>query len=254
VVEQWIDEGSIADLRDEAVAATARATSSRSTGRRRSGEVAPEVLDDIERQAQAGRVARYTERLSAAADALDRGRFEDARRMVQPVLRDLPDVAFAHELAGLALYRVGQWRKAATELEIARGLDRSLHHHAVLADCYRALRRYRDVDDLWSELRQGSPAPSLMAEGRIVAAGALADQGDLAGALKIMKPALAVPKRVRDEHLRQWYVIADLFDRSGDVISARRYFGLVAEHDPDLGEVGERLKSLGRPSRAPRVR
>jgi hypothetical protein len=69
-----------------------------------------------------------------------------------------------------------------------------------------------------------------------------------------MKPALAVPKRVRDEHVRQWYVIADLFDRSGDVISARRYFGLVAEHDPDLGEVGERLKSLGRPSRTLRVR
>ena len=43
-----------------------------------------------------------------------------------------------------------------------------------------------------------------MAEGRIVAAGALADQGDLRGALELMEPATKRPKAVRDFHLRQW--------------------------------------------------
>jgi len=191
-------------------------------------------------------MARYQERLASAADALDRGRYEDARRMVQPVLRDVPELAFAHELAGLASYRMGQWRKAATQLEAARLLDGSLNHHAVLADCYRALRRYTEVDQLWREVREGSPSPALLAEGRIVAAGAQADRGDLNGALRTMSKAGVVPKKVREHHLRQWYVLGDLSDRSGDVIAARRWFGLVAQHDGDFADVQSRLRSLGR--------
>ncbi len=166
--------------------------------------------------------------------------------MVQPVLRDVPELAFAHELAGLASYRMGQWRKAATQLEAARLLDGSLNHHAVLADCYRALRRYTEVDQLWRELREGSPSPALLAEGRIVAAGAQADRGDLNGALRTMSKAGVVPKKVREHHLRQWYVLGDLSDRSGDVIAARRWFGLVAQHDGDFADVQSRLRSLGR--------
>ena len=32
------------------------------------------------------------------------------------------------------------------------------------------------------------------------------------------------PKSVREHHLRQWYVLGDLYDRVGDPISARRWF------------------------------
>ncbi len=166
--------------------------------------------------------------------------------MVAPVLRDLPDLAFGHEIAGLAFYRTGQWRKAVAELEVARELDRTLNHHAVLADCYRALKRYEVVDKLWLELREGSPAPELMAEGRIVAAGALADRGDLQGALKVMERAGETPKRIRDHHLRQWYVLADLHDRSGDIIKARRLFGMIIEHDARFADAVDRLRALGR--------
>ncbi len=215
-------------------------------GRRTPRELAPEIEEELHHAVPPSRSARYQERLTSAADALDRGRYDDARRMVQPVLRDLPDLAFGHELAGLALYRVGQWRKAAAELEIARRLDGTLNHHAILADCYRALRRYAEVEQLWRELREGSPTPALMAEGRIVAAGALADQGDLAGALRVMDKASELPKKVRDHHLRQWYVIGDLYDRSGDVIAARRFFILVAGADPQYADVADRLRGLGR--------
>jgi len=247
--EQWVDEGPI---RAAARKATARAKRpgtpepQRSGNRRTSLELAPSVADELQRAAPAARAARYQERLATAADALDRGRYDDARRMVQPVLRDLPDMAFGHEIAGLALYRTGQWRKAAAELELARQLDRTLEHHAVLADCYRAMRRYDDVEQLWLELREGSPAPDLMAEGRIVAAGALADQGDLKGALKLMERAAEVPKKIRERHLRQWYVLADLHDRSGDIIKARRWFTKIAEVDADFADVAERLRGLGR--------
>ena len=246
--DQWTDEGS---LRDEAEGASKRARSAAplkpvAPVRRRPPELAPEVEGNLDRSVPASKKARYQERLASAADALERGRFDDARRMVQPVLRDVPDLAFAHEISGLAFYNVGQWRKAAAELEVARTLDGSMNHHAVLADCYRALRRYRDVEVLWLELRQGSPAPELMAEGRIVAAGALADQGDLRGALALMQKTGAAPKRVRDHHLRQWYVLADLYDRSGEIIEARRYFRLVAEADAQFSDVADRLRALGR--------
>jgi tetratricopeptide (TPR) repeat protein len=242
--EQWVDEGS---LRDAAAAAAERAAVAPpvTSSRRRSTELAPEVVAEVEAAAPAARQSRLRDRLSAAADALDRGRFGDARRMVQPVLREAPDLAFAHELAGLASYRLGEWRKAVAELELARQLDGTLNHHAVLADCYRALRKYTEVDRLWREVRDGSPAPALMAEARIVAAGALADRGDLSAALALMDKAAAMPKKVRDHHLRQWYVLGDLYDRSGDVIRARRFFGLVAQHDADLADVTERLRVLG---------
>ena len=244
--EQWIDEGS---MRDEADAAARRAAGDDESprGRRISTELAPEVAVALADLAPAARLARYQERLTTAADALDRGRFDDARRMVQPVLRDLPDMAFAHEIAGLALYRLGQWRKAAVELEMARSLvGHTVQHHAVLMDCYRAMGRFKDVEALWLELREASPEPPLLAEGRIVAAGAQADQGDLAGALRTMQKALDVPKKPREHHLRQWYVVADLYDRSGDVVKARRFFQLIAEHDREFADVVERLRSLGR--------
>lgn len=241
--EEWVDEGS---LRDEAIAATSRAATPTTGRQRKDPELAPDVVADLERVAPASRTSRYQERLTSAADALDRGRFADARRMVQPVLRDLPDFAAGHEIAGLALYRLGQWRKAAAELEVARGPTNTLEHHPVLADCYRALRRYHEVDQLWRELRDASPTPALMAEGRIVAAGALADQGDLAGALQLMAKAADIPKKVRDHHLRQWYVLGDLYDRSGDVIKARRFFGLVAVQDREYADVADRLRALGR--------
>ena len=214
--------------------------------RRAPGTLDPEVTAVVEREAASGKAGRYNERLTAAAEALGRGRFDDARRMVQPVIRDLPKVAMAHEIVGVAYYSTGEWRKAVAELELARELDHSVRHHAMLADCYRALRRYDTAAALWVELKAASPEPALMAEGRIVAAGALADQGDLLGALKELDRAREIPKKVRSHHLRQWYVLADLYDRSGDIVEARKFFGLVAQNDRDFADVVQRLAGLGR--------
>lgn len=162
------------------------------------------------------------------------------------MLRDLPNVSLAHEIAGLSWYGVGQWRKAAAELELARTLGQGVRLHAVLADCYRALRRYETVAELWRELRAASPDPGLMAECRIVAAGALADQGDVKGAIALFERQRETPRNVREYHLRQWYALADLLDRAGDVVEARRFFARVAGVDADFVDVRERLAALGR--------
>ena len=41
-------------------------------------------------------------------------------------------------------------------------------------------------------------------------------------------------------------VLGDLYDRVGDPIAARRWFGAVAEYDDDYADVTSRLRGLGR--------
>lgn len=204
------------------------------------------MVDEVRANSPAARAARHEERLLAASEALGRERYPEARRLAQQVVRELPELSLAHEIIGLASYRLGEWRKAAAALEVAKALEGGVRHNAVLADCYRAMRRYSDVDMLWREVREASPHPELMAEARIVAAGALADQGKLAEAIALMQRVSDDPKKVREYHLRQWYVLADLYDRAGDPIKARRWFRQIAAVDREFVDVTDRLRALGR--------
>ena len=115
----------------------------------------------------------------------------------------------------------------------------------MLADCYRALKRYDKVDELWKELKDSSPDAAIVAEGRIVAAGALADKGDLQAAVRVMEQTRKDPAKVREHHLREWYVLADLYDRSGDVIKAREWFTKISRQDKGFADVDARLAELG---------
>jgi tetratricopeptide (TPR) repeat protein len=243
-LEQWVDEG---DLRSEASSAAARAAGGGRRPNRHRASVRPDVSTDVASSARDARRAEVlTQRLGQAQEALDRERFDEARRLGSALVRDLPDVAAVHEVIGLAAYRSQRWKQAAAELELAHSLKPSVELLPVLADSYRALKRWGEVERIWAELRAASPAQEVMAEGRIVAAGAQADQGDLRQALRTMSRATHVPKRVRDHHLRQWYVLGDLHDRAGDTLDATRWFELVAKHDADFVDVRDRLRALGR--------
>jgi tetratricopeptide (TPR) repeat protein len=244
-LDEWIDDG---DVRAEARAASRRASgpgaSGRSRDRRRPVDAA--TAASIEDLVGAQRGARLNERLVAAATALERNRLDEAQRIIRPLVDELPQVAAVRRISGLTAYRLGRWRRAVEELEAAHALDPSVDHLPVLADANRALKRWRRVDELWAAIRAESPAHEVMAEGRIVAAGAAADRGDLHLAIEIMEPAIRKPKRVREHHLRQWYVLGDLHDRAGDPIAAARYFELVAAHDREFADVRFRLDALGR--------
>jgi tetratricopeptide (TPR) repeat protein len=168
-------------------------------------------------------------------------------RLLAPVIKEAPDVAAVRELAGLALYRQGRWAKAARELEEFRRLSGgSVEQNPVLADSYRALGRHSEAEELWRELREASPHPALLTEGRIVAAGSLADRGDLKGAIAVLEKGPLNPKRSpADHHLRLWYALADLYERAGDAPRARELFGRVVAIDPDLADTAQRLAALG---------
>jgi hypothetical protein len=242
-VEQWIDEGSV---RSEAEAAARRASE---PARRRPASVErvdPDVTAQLTEAVGDRRAQRLVERLASASQALERERYDEARRLVTPLLREAPGVAAVHEVAGLANYRLGRWKQAVVELEAATALRPSVELLPVLADGYRALRRWSDVERVWDDVKAASPPHEVMAEARIVVAGAHADRGDIKGAIAVMQPATKPPKRVRDHHLRQWYVLGDLHDRAGDTVGAARWFRTVAQHDADFVDVAERLRSLGR--------
>lgn len=114
----------------------------------------------------------------------------------------------------------------------------------MIADCYRALGRHGKVAELWEELRDASPSAALVAEGRIVYAGSLADQGHLKEAIAVLEAAKRPGRRPQEHHLRVTYALADLFERAGDVPRARQLFGVVAAADAELGDVGARLRAL----------
>lgn len=232
-------------MRAEAVAAARRAAGDAPRGQRAPTRLDPDVHAEI--TAAAGpRSADALRRLAAASEALDRERFDEAHRMVAPLIRQFPGVAAVHELAGLASYRSGRWNQAISELETARALNSSVALLPVLADCYRALRRWVEVEAIWQEVRAASPDHEIAAEARIVVAGSLADRGDLKAAIKLLSGAMRVPKKVREHHLRQWYVLADLCDRAGDTVGAARWFRTIADIDPLYVDVADRLRALGR--------
>jgi tetratricopeptide (TPR) repeat protein len=243
--EQWIDEGSV---RNEATRAAKRAAGEATPPpkRRPPKPLDPEVAAELTAALGAQRGARLTERLAQASEALDRERFQEARRIASAIAKEAPSVSAAHELVGLANYRLGLYKQAVAALETAQDLHPEPALLPVIADCQRAQGRWAAVDRVWSEIKAASPSHEVMAEGRMVAAGALADQGDLRGALALMEPATKRPKAVRDFHLRQWYVLADLYDRTGDPISARRWFSTILEFDDEFADVHDRLRSLGR--------
>jgi tetratricopeptide (TPR) repeat protein len=194
---------------------------------------------------------RVTERMTAALGAYERGRFRDAARMLRTVVDAVPDAPSARELLGLSQYHQGYWKAAITSLEAFARLSGSVDQHPVRMDCERALGRHRRVEALYEELRKGSPDPEVLAEGRMVLAGDRADRGDLAGAIALLTGAGAgrPVRNPAERHLRQWYVLGDLMERSGELARARELFWRIDASDPDAYDVRDRLDALGRPTR-----
>ena len=216
-----------------------------------------ELAAEIRRTAE-GATAHHREvlvsKMEDAVAAYDRGRYAEASRLAGSLALELPTVPAVRELAGLAAYRAGRWRYAVRHLEAFAALGDDLEHVPALMDTYRALHRRPRWPTLWTELRQRSPDPEVLAEARMVAAGFLADQGDLDGAISLLATAGAgrALRNPSNRHLRQWYALADLYERAGDLPRAREFFIRVAQVDPDAYDVAARLGRGTRGRRRPR--
>jgi hypothetical protein len=209
----------------------------------------PAPIEDLgtslTRSVGARRVPRMRSDLDTAARAFDAEHYAEALRTTRGLVDLAPDVPELRELHGLTLYRLGRWREAIVQLEAFRLLTGTADQNHVLADCYRALRRWDDVDDLWEELRSVSPNAEVVNEGRIVVAGSRADRGDLGGAIRLLEKGWRLPARPQDHHLRRAYALADLYERSGQAVRARELFRWVLQVDRSFADVAERVRTLG---------
>lgn len=161
-------------------------------------------------------------------------------------MRTAPGAVSIRELYGLTLYRLGRWKDAIRELRAVGELSGSVDQHPVIADSERALGHHEAVAELWSELRRAGAGSDVLAEGRLVMAGSLSDRGHIAEAISLLEPA--ANREIRkplDRHVRQWYLLADLYERAGDVPRAREYFRRVVAADPEMSDAAERLAVLG---------
>jgi tetratricopeptide (TPR) repeat protein len=181
----------------------------------------------------------------AAADAFAHDREREALRILRPLREQAADSPSVRELCGLCHYRIGNYAAAAKELAAYAELSGSVDQNPVLMDCYRALKRWRKVEELWLELAQVSPSAGLVVEGRIVNAGALADQGRLPEALALLRKRAEHVKAPAEHHLRLWYALGDIEERAGNLARARELFHQVRKADPAFSDVAERLAALG---------
>jgi tetratricopeptide (TPR) repeat protein len=215
-----------------------------------------EVVNELAAAVGQDHATKLSERMAAAARAYERDRYTEAFRITKKLADDVPESAAARELHGLVCYRLGRWSQAIGHLEAARLLGGDdISQLPVMMDCHRALHRHRRVAALWDELRANSPSPDILAEGRMVLASDLADQRKLNAAVDVLASAGAARnlRHPSDRHVRQWYVLADLYERAGDAAHARELFGRVAAADPELADAADRYAALGSRQRRPRA-
>ncbi|HEX5587021.1 MAG TPA: hypothetical protein VFZ17_06910 [Acidimicrobiia bacterium] len=233
------------ERREQPASRTRRAPAAGAPTKRRRRRAGPADVD-VEIRRLAGRNGdRFVRLLMDAADAFAHDRERDALRILRPLREQIPDSPSVRELVGLCQYRIGNYAAATKELEAYAELSGAVDQNPVLMDCYRAQRRWRKVDDAWRDLAEVSPNAEAVAEGRIVYAGALADQGKLSQALLVLRKRAAPVRNPKEYHLRLWYALADLEDRAGNHAVARELFDRVRRADASYADVAERLASLG---------
>lgn len=236
--ETWIDAGPV---RDEARKAVERGDAPR---REKRSTLPDEVRGEVAREAGPSWAGRVQDRLRDAARAYERERYREALQLLKPLSERAPGSAAIRELHGLTLYRLGRWKAAIKELEVAELLGGTVDHHPVLADCHRALGHQNDVERLWDELRRGGAGVEVLTEGRIVFAGSLADRGKVREAIDLLEQGPLNVRKPKDHTLRLWYALAALYERAGEVTRARQLFRRVLETDATFADVADRYDSL----------
>jgi tetratricopeptide (TPR) repeat protein len=233
----WEEDDTII-MSDDAVAESPKPPKVRPSG------IPDAISKELNTAAGSKRAPKLEASLMDASRAFEHERYGDALTTLRALSAQTPDIPAILELTGLCLYRQGKWSDALRQLDRFIELTGSVEQHPVLADCHRALRHFGEVVRYWDELAASSPSAELVAEGRIVMAGAFADQGKLREAISLVERAQLQTKRPRTHHLRLWYTLGDLYERAGDVPSAREWFARILLHDADMADTAERLENL----------
>jgi tetratricopeptide (TPR) repeat protein len=182
--------------------------------------------------------------LTAAVEALDRGRLAEAERAGASAKALAPRSASVREILGMALYRRERYREALQELQAYRRMTGRADQNHLIADAHRALGSPEKAAPLAQEALRARIPAEVRAEAVVVAAAALADMERFEEALTLLRRYPTDPSAARPHDLRVWYVAGDVLERAGRPREAVREFRRIVDHDPDAFDAAERLAGL----------
>jgi tetratricopeptide (TPR) repeat protein len=204
------------------------------------------IRDEIRRTAPAGKEKDVLSRLARAIELLDRDDPKAAAAEAEKAKALAPRAAATREVLGLALYGLGRWQDAITELKAYKRISGRSDQNHLIADSLRGLGRPAEAVPLAEELLREKGAPNeAKAEAVIVAASALADQGRFAEALAFLSRARTRDDVAEGYTLRLWYVKGDILERAGRPGEAAQEFRRIMRHDAGAYDVAERLAAIG---------
>jgi tetratricopeptide (TPR) repeat protein len=190
-------------------------------------------------------VADAARALAEAVVALgEDGDPEVAVRAARAAKRAAPRAASVREALGIALYQVGDFRGARTELAAAQRISGREDLAAMLADIERALGRPERAIALFERVDRSRMEPDAAAELLLVAASAYGDLGRPASGVALIRRHARWPAQLADHHLRLAYAEGALAEQAGDPARARAAFARVFQADPDFYDVADRLERL----------
>jgi tetratricopeptide (TPR) repeat protein len=212
----------------------------------RVGEVLPEeALDELRETARPHAFATAARALADAVVALaDEGDPEAAVAAARAAKRAAPRAAGVREALGIALYQVGDFRGARTELAAAQRISGRGDLDAMLADIERGLGRPERAIAIFERSDRSRIEPDAAAELLLVAASAYGDLGQPAAGVALIRRHARWPVELADHHLRLAYAEGDLAEQAGDPTRARAAFARVVEADPDFHDAADRLERL----------
>ncbi|HET7723182.1 MAG TPA: hypothetical protein VFK68_00975 [Propionibacteriaceae bacterium] len=181
-----------------------------------------------------------------AAGELIEADAESAYAHAEAAKRRAARLPIVREALAETAYAAGHYDVALTEFRALRRMTGSPDYLAVLADCERALGRPDAALRLVREGEQTVKDPSLLVELRIVQAGARADAGQHAEALRLLAAEIESPRGVvpKPAQARLRYAYAALLLEQGDRDAAQDWFTAAARIDPEGTDALDRLDEL----------
>lgn len=205
--------------------------------------VSKPVWRDIDAATAHGLAPEVARAVSGAAELAESDP-ERATALLRWAKETAPRSAAVREALGVDAYRRGDYQTAASELGAYRRISGRQDQNHLLADSLRATGRGDRVRELVEAMGDDVDEERRL-EGHLVHAGTLADAGDVLRAREVLERAGGEPRAAGSQHLRLWYLAADLSLELGDRSHAVELLQAVVTLDPDFLDAAERLVELG---------
>jgi glycerol 3-phosphatase-2 len=205
-----------------------------------------EILDELRQTARPHAFSAAARALADAVLALSEDDPEEAVAAAKQAKGSAPRSAAVRELLGIALYQLGEFKAARTELAAAQRISGQTDLTAMLADVERATGRPEQAIELFRTTDRTKMSADAAAELLLVAASAYGDMGQPAAGVALIRRHARWPAQLSDHHLRLAYAEGSLAEQGGDLEGAKAAFARVTRTDPDFFDAAERLDRLER--------